>query len=386
MARRLRRSNGSGTIYKSNRKDLRKPWAVKITVGHILGDDGKLKQKRKLIGYYETEEDATIALGHFLDEVKAGTASAGGTGLNTPVQEIWDDFVKEQTGKAISESRRNAYGYTWKYVPDKIKNATFAVLDYKVWADFFDDLRDNKKLGYSTIKRIRTDTAMMYGYAEKRGIEVKNYPQMYKLGASPKKGKTLVFTLDEIKKLWNLYIGSKGNKEAQHTVKVVLMLIYNGCRIDEFLNLKTKDVHLSERYFVVKDAKTPAGVRRIPINKHVYEIYQEMYNPCNEYFITNPHTDMKHTYGNFRDSYWDRLRDELGWDVHLTPHNCRKTFASYIKFYHLDHTCQKLIFGHEGQLDLMEKVYAITPLAKLIEEIDKIPEPLKLADLKDEVI
>ncbi len=307
-------------------------------------------------------------------------------GLSTPVQEIWDDFVKEQCGKAISESRRKSYGYTWKHVPDKIKKATFAVLDYKVWADFFEDLRDNKKVGYSTLKRIKTDTAMMYDYAEKRGISVKNYPRMFKLGPSPKKGKTLVFTYDEIKRLWELYVGCKGNKEMQFTVKVVLMLIYNGCRIEEFLSLKTKDVHLSERYFVVADAKTPAGVRRIPINRHVMPIYQEMYHITNEYFITNPNKPGKCTYRNFRDSYWDRLRDELGWNEHLTPHNCRKTFATYIKFYHLDHTCQKLIFGHEGALDLMETTYAITPLSKLIEEINKIPEPLELADLKDEVV
>ncbi len=384
MKRRLRRSNGSGTISLSSRKDLRKPWYVKVTIGHVLGDDGKMHQKRKLLGYYETEEQATIALGHYCEEL--GSVGTDAAGLKTPIKEIWDDFVAEQTGKNISESRRKSYGYTWNRLPDKIKNATFGVLDYKIWADMFMDLRDNQNVGYSTLKRIKTDTAMLYDYAEKRGIAVKNYPRMFNLGKSPRKGKTLVFNLDEIKKLWNMYISQTGNDEAKFTVKVVLMLIYNGCRIEEFLSLKTKDVHMSERYFTVLDAKTPAGNRRIPMNKHVYRIYQELFNPKNEYFLTNPRTNKKYTYANFRDSYWDRLRDELGWDENMTPHNARKTFASYIKFYHVNHTCQKLIFGHEGALDLMEKTYAITPLSELVEELDKIPEPYELADLKDEVL
>ncbi len=385
--RRLRRSNGAGTISCSSREDLRKPWYVKVTVGKELNDDGKLRQKRKLLGYYETEEDATIALAHYMEELRLnGGLAPSGTNLNMTVNEVWDAFVKEQMGKNISESRRSAYGYTWKYIPEKIRNATFGILNYKTWAGLFTDLRDNKKLGYSTIKRIRTDTAMLYDYAKKLDIKTENFPRMYDLGKSPKKGQALVFSADEIRRLWNMYLGRKGNAEAQFTVKVVLMLIYNGCRIEEFLSLKTKHVHISDQYLNVVDAKTPAGVRRIPINKAVLPIYQEMYNNENEYFLTNPKNNSKYTYANFRDSYWDRLRDELGWNEDMTPHNARKTFSSYMKYYHLDHTCQKLILGHEGALDVQEQAYTMTPLDLLVTEMDKIPEPTKLADLKDEVL
>ena len=385
--RRLRRSNGAGTISCSSREDLRKPWYVKVTVGKELNDDGKLRQKRKLLGYYETEEDATIALAHYMEELKAnGGLAPSGTKLNMTVKEVWDVFVKEQTGKNISESRRNAYGYTWKYIPEKIKNATFEILNYQIWSELFNDLRDNKKLGYSTIKRIRTDTGMLYDYAKKLGIKTENYPKMYNLGKSPKKGKTLVFSADEIRKLWNMYLGCKGNAEAQFTVKVVLMLIYNGCRIDEFLSLKTKDISISERYFTVVDAKTPAGVRRIPINKAMVPIYQEIYDSQNEYFLTNPKNNRKYTYANFRDSYWDRLSSELHWNKDMTPHNARKTFSSYMMYYNVLPTYQKLIFGHEGALDLQEKVYTVVPHEKLVEEIDKIPEPILLVDLTNEVL
>jgi len=179
-----------------------------------------------------------------------------------------------------------------------------------------------------------------------------------------------------------MYNNKTGNAEAQFTVKAVLMLIYNGCRIEEFLSLKSKDVHLSERYISIVDAKTPAGIRKVPIHKCVYPIYQELFNENNEYFLSNPkRNNGKYSYSNFRDSYWDRLRDELGWNEHMTPHNCRKTLSSYLKYYNVDHTCQKLILGHEGALDLQEKVYTVVPMPKLYSEMNKIPYADELDDL-----
>ena len=386
MARRLRRSNGAGTISKLSREGLRCPWNVKVTVGFELDNQGKRKQKRKSLGYFETEEEAIIALAHYCEELKENGGVLPDTGIRTKIKEIWDDFAKEECGKNISDSRRKAYDYTWKRLSEKIQNASFNTLDYKTWADYFEHLRDVEKVGYSTLKRIRGDVGRMYAYANKRGIKVENYPLMFSLGKSPKKGKTLVFYLDDIRTLWRMYESKAGNAEAQFTVKVVLMLIYNGCRIEEFLSLKNQDVHMSEHYFVIPDAKTPAGVRRIPIHKSVYPIYQEFFSETNEYFLTNPKRNNKYSYANFRDSYWDQLREELNWNKDLTPHNCRKTFASYMKYYHLDATCQKLIFGHSGALSLMESTYTMTTLEQLQNEMSKIPEPMKLADLKDETI
>ena len=43
------------------------------------------------------------------------------------------------------------------------------------------------------------------------------------------------------------------------------MLIYNGCRISEFLDLKKENVHLEEQYFDVIASKTENGLRKVPI-------------------------------------------------------------------------------------------------------------------------
>jgi site-specific recombinase XerD len=43
------------------------------------------------------------------------------------------------------------------------------------------------------------------------------------------------------------------------------MLLYNGVRISEFLDLKKENVHLDEQYFDVISSKTENGIRKVPI-------------------------------------------------------------------------------------------------------------------------
>lgn len=150
------------------------------------------------------------------------------------------------------------------------------------------------------------------------------------------------------------------------------MLIYNGCRISELLNLKTADVDIDRKMIIIRDAKTAAGDRRIPIHDKLLNLYGEFYNEENEYFLTNPNTGKKYSYENFRDSYFDQLRDLYGWDSCITPHALRKTFSSMLKKAKVDSTYQKLLLGHEGALDLTEKVYTHVDDEQLIEAVNKL--------------
>jgi integrase len=196
---------------------------------------------------------------------------------------------------------------------------------------------------------------------------------MVELGKSPKKGEAKIFTDEQIRKMYNVLYYNQANEEAIFTIKTVLMLIYNGCRISEFLSLKTADVNLSEQYFEIKEAKTEAGIRKVPIHKCMLRYYQDFYDSNNEYLLTNPKTKKKYSYANYRDSYFDRLKIELEWDEDITPHNARKTCASLLKKYGVDATYQKLIIGHEGALDLTERTYTYIDVEQLVEAINQIP-------------
>lgn len=45
--------------------------------------------------------------------------------------------------------------------------------------------------------------------------------------------------------------------------QIILMLLYNGIRISEFLDLKKQNVHLAEQYFDVISSKTENGIRKV---------------------------------------------------------------------------------------------------------------------------
>ncbi len=52
------------------------------------------------------------------------------------------------------------------------------------------------------------------------------------------------------------------------------MLIYNGVRISELLDLKKGNVHLDKQYFDVIDSKTGNGIRKVPIADKVLDFYK----------------------------------------------------------------------------------------------------------------
>ncbi len=86
------------------------------------------------------------------------------------------------------------------------------------------------------------------------------------------------------------------------------MLIYNGVRISELLDLKKENVHLDEQYFDVIDSKTENGIRKVPFADKVLDFYKSWYNDNieSEYLL---HTEYgkNFLYRNYYDSYFKAL-------------------------------------------------------------------------------
>lgn len=378
-----RRKNHTGSVCRVDRKDIRKQWMARVTLGSETTEDGKKKQIRKTIGYYDKEEEAKAALAVYIKDLESN-GIVGAEKNKLKLSYVWERYVEERSTAILSESRKKAFGYNWNRIPEEMKNRSFEETNYEQWSAIFQKLRQEKS--YATLKATRTDMIGLYKHAKKLEVTVPNYPEMFDLGPSPRKGKTLVFSKEQIMKIWELRNLRQGNKEARFAVDTVLILMYCGIRIDELLALKNEYVYMSEHYFEIVDAKTPAGDRRIPIHDAVYDIWQEYYDPLNIYFLTMPGTKKKYSYGNYRDSYWDELRDSLGWKEETTPKICRKTFSSYMKYYRVNSTVQKIIFGHTGALDTQERHYSVVPTSDIIREIKKIPQnPKDLIELVDEI-
>lgn len=153
--------------------------------------------------------------------------------------------------------------------------------------------------------------------------------------------------------------------------QIVQMLLYNGTRVSEFLDLKKEHVHLEEQYFEVVSSKTENGIRKVPIPDLLLPYYAEWYHsdPNCEYLL---HTnDGKHfQYRNYYDSYYTPIMEQIG--INKTPHCCRHTCISLLSEAGVQETTIKKIVGHSGAMTLTERVYTHLDVQILVDAINKI--------------
>ena len=111
------------------------------------------------------------------------------------------------------------------------------------------------------MKKIKILFNQLYEFALKNDICNKDYSTFVEItqykDRNPNKHTHTKFTKEEVAKVWTM-------KEDKY-YQIILMLLYNGTRISEFLDLKKENVHLEEQYFDVIDSKTENRIRKVPI-------------------------------------------------------------------------------------------------------------------------
>lgn len=211
----MRNGNGYGTVYKNKSGKRRKPWAARITIGcEIYGDNAK--QKRKVIGYYATKQEAQNALYNYNDN-KYNLNYKNYTFTN-----IYNKTI--QNKKDVSKTTTNAYKmafnileelHDWKFVEIKVK-------DYQ-------KIINECGKEYHTLRKIKQLLSQMYQYCLKNEIYYKNLSELIDIGKSETKEKE-IFTDEEIDILFE--------NDDNDTIKIMLILIFTSCRISELLDLK----------------------------------------------------------------------------------------------------------------------------------------------------
>lgn len=351
----MRLPNGYGGVVKLSGK-RRKPYAARITAGWKLNSKtGKVSQQYQILGYAETKTEALQILAKYNENPIDLSA------MKLTFEDIYNRWSEEKY-PTISSSNVNGY------------KASFALCS-GIASKPFKDIRlgDLQKVvdtcgkNYPTLRKLLVLFHQIYEYALKHELITKDYSEYVDIlkykDRNPNKADRNRFTTDEIAKLWDL----KDDKYYQ----IVLMLIYNGVRVSELLDLKKENVHLDEQYFDVIDSKTENGIRKVPIADKVLPFYKLWYecNPQSEYLI---HTeDGKHfLYRNYYDSYFKPLMKNL--NISRTPHCCRHTCISLLADAHVDQTIIKKIVGHSGAMTLTEKVYTHMDVNELIKAINMI--------------
>ena len=345
--------NKYGSVYKLKGK-RRNPWCARKTVGWKTNPDTqKAIPVSKYIGYYPTTQDALQGLADYNNDpydlhIKTIT-----------LEEVYERWSEEHFQK-ISDSNIKATTASWKLL-QSLWDCPFI----EIKLDHLQKVVDESGKNRPTLKKLKSTLHMMYNYAELHDIITPDRNKVKFLdidqAGNPNAYNRQPFTTTEIDMLWKV-------QESNVYYSVILMLIYTGCRIGEFLDLKKEDVHLEDRWFYVRESKTEAGIREVPIADKVVPFFEYWMQKDCDTLICTPE-EQSFTYRNYYDSYWMPLVDAL--KMSHRPHDTRHTCISLLTQEGVDERIIRKIVGHKGQ-GVTETVYTHIELPIKLEAINRI--------------
>ena len=345
--------NKYGSVYKLKGK-RRNPWCARKTVGWKTNPDTqKAIPVYKYIGYYPTKQDALQGLADYNNDpydlhIKTIT-----------LEEVYERWSEEHFQK-ISDSNIKATTASWKLL-QSLWDCPFI----EIKLDHLQKVVDESGKNRPTLKKLKSTLHMMYNYAELHDIITPDRNKVKFLdidqAGNPNAYNRQPFTTTEIDMLWKV-------QKSNVYYSVILMLIYTGCRIGEFLDLKKEDVHLEDKWFYVRESKTEAGIREVPIADKVVPFFEYWMQKDCDTLICTPE-EQSFTYRNYYDSYWMPLVDAL--KMTHRPHDTRHTCISLLTQEGVDERIIRKIVGHKGQ-GVTETVYTHIELPIKLEAINRI--------------
>jgi len=320
----MRRPNGSGHITKLG-GNRRKPYAIRKIVGWT--DRGT--PQYKYISYHKTKREAEKALNNYMEDPY--------TLVNKTLKDVYEEwYALREQDKA--ENTLINYRSSWNQLKP-LHDKKIAQLDRFELQRFFDSL----DLSEYSMKRALNLLKYLFDYGAKRGIlpmTALNYHKVIDL--RPKKETRVnphtILTKEELEDLW-------AHKD-DDTVRTILIYVYTGLRFSELKKLRPSNIH--EDYFEIKQAKTEAGNRIVPLSDKVKSLLPAPPIPSHTTFIT----------------YMQKILPEH------TPHDTRHTFMSLMAEAKVDDRIVKAIVGHKPT-DITEH-YTHFSLETLLEAVNKI--------------
>ena len=311
----MRNPNGFGSVYKLSGA-RRRPWVARKTNGFQNG-----RPIYTFVGYYENKTDAMNALAAF---------NLKPSDRRSTLKDIYDKWIVEMEQK-ISKKTLAEYKGTFERYLKPLHN--MKMMDIKLYDMQQAVNQTTRAMGMSCRKVL----SGLFRYAARHELipvdraETPQYLQFTNDAEFNVVRK--VFTDDEIQR---------------ETDPAILVLLYTGLRIGELLDLRAEDIHLEERWFRVRRAKTKAGVRVVPIAEKIVPYFS-----CIPVAVT-----------------YSTMYDRLKMRGH-TPHDTRHTFISKLADLGVDERIIKAIVGHAGS-GVTESVYTHIDIKPMLEAVNRL--------------
>lgn len=320
----MKRANGTGTIAKLS-GNRRKPYAVKITTGWT--ESGH--QKYKYLSYHRTYREAVQALNKYVEDPYT---------LETrKLSDLYEEWMELQDDKAAGTIK--AYNTAFKKL-EPLHSTKISQIDRLTLQRFYDRLPGTINSANNAKKLLQN----LIKYAVKRGylpISALNLHKVIELSDKPKGSqiKRSIITKEERDRLWEISATSE-------TAKIILFYIYTGLRYSELYELKDNLWH--DEYIEIDKAKTPSGVRIVPLSDKAKSLLP--IQPVPEYSVFN------------------RYFKEFLPGHHI--HDTRHTFTTLLTEAGVDKRTIKAIVGHSAK-DITDH-YTHIELSVMLEAVNRI--------------
>ena len=223
------------------------------------------------------------------------------------------------------------------------------------------------KYAKSTIRHIRILYNKIYAEAVSHHYCLENPISKSTLPKNASEKTIESLTQDELK---NLEIALQELNTVDRSI--IRFFLYTGLRMSELINLKWNDWVHHKNYIRVRDSKTKAGIRLVPLIPESTAILQNLYRRTDkiQYIFSNNSQQVKPSHLRHICNKAAKLANIS----HLTPHMLRHTFATRLIEYGADPKSVSMIIGHKNVAFTLQCYVSIDPkhLASEIQVLSKI--------------
>lgn len=193
----------------------------------------------------------------------------------TTLKQLLDDFFL--LNSHLTPATRTSYEATINEFSKYLKNPDIQDIQSSDVTDFQKILAVRQNVSRTIDSKIGTIRAL-YNFAIKQGkFNGKNPAERLNLLTKKQKnsGGFGIFDRDEIIQIFDCdYFRGQKTKDPNYYWGTLLALV-SGCRSSEITSLRAGDIKTSEngfRYLAIRDSKTPAGIRDVPIPSTFFEL------------------------------------------------------------------------------------------------------------------
>lgn len=360
----MRNPPGYGSIVNLG-KNRRRPIAVRVPNGTKFNKNGIEIQAYKYLDYFPNTKEGKIAANTLLARYNSGIEVRTSPNIAycptfAEMAEAWLprhllSVKRKNQGKEASQQLISSYKAALKKC-HSINHKKINMVKFQDVQDIADSVMD---MSLSSVTNVKIVLNGVFDYSRKQGHIEKNFIEDVEFSYRiPENQKHLKFSDDEVNLLWK--------NTGDYNVRIILIMIYTGLRIEELLIQKNKNVFLPEQY-MVGGVKTGAGIDRlIPIADKIRPFIEELYGEST-YLLQNG--SKRYERYSFITNIWNPVMEKLG--LSHMPHDTRYTCASLMDKMGVNDNCKKLILGH-ARPDITNGVYVQKDISDLLEAINKI--------------